>query len=90
MKYHRTNVEIIAEILKIANGGNVTRTKIMYSAFLNYFQLKEYLPMLTKRDLLSYNADTHTFKSTEKGLMLLETYNLLVDLMLKKNEKTKE
>lgn len=88
MKYHRTNVEIITEILKIANGGNVTRTKIMYSAFLNYFQLKEYLPMLTKRDLLSYNADTHTFKTTEKGLMLLETYNLLVDLMLKKNEKT--
>ena len=90
MKYYRTSVEIIAEILKIANGGNVTRTKIMYSAFLNYFQLKEYLPMLTKRDLLSYNADTHTFKTTEKGLMLLETYNLLVDLMLKKNEKTKE
>ena len=88
MKYYRTSVEIIAEILKIANGGNVTSTKIMYSAFLNYFQLKEYLPLLTKRDLLSYNADTHTFKTTEKGLMLLETYNLLVDLMLKKNEKT--
>ena len=79
MKYYRTSVEIIAEILKIANGGNVTRTKIMYSAFLNYFQLKEYLPMLT---------DTRTFKTTEKGLMLLGTYNLLVDLMLKKNEKT--
>ena len=88
MKYYRTSVEIIAEILKIANGGNVTRTKIMYSAFLNYFQLKEYLPMLTERDLLSYNADTLTFKTTEKGLMLLKTYNLLVDLMLKKNEKT--
>ena len=88
MKYYRTSVEIIAEILKIANGGNVTRTKIMYSAFLNYFQLKEYLPMLTERDLLSYNPETRTFKTTEKGLMLLETYNLLVDLMLKKNEKT--
>ena len=88
MKYYRTSVEIIAEILKIANGGNVTRNKIMYSAFLNYFQLKEYLPMLTERDLLCYNADTRTFKTTEKGLMLLETYNLLVDLMLKKNEKT--
>jgi predicted transcriptional regulator len=88
VKPYRTSVEIIAEILKIANGGNVTRTKIMYSAFLNYFQLKEYLPMLTKRDLLSYNADTRTFKTTEKGLMLLEAYNLLVDLMmLKKKEK---
>jgi predicted transcriptional regulator len=88
VKYYRTSVEIIAEILKIANGGNVTRTKIMYSAFLNYFQLKEYLPMLTERDLLTYNSDTRTFMTTEKGLMLLEAYNLLVDLVLKKNEKT--
>ena len=88
MKYYRTSVEIIAEILKIANGGNVTRTKIMYQSYLSYFQLKEYLPMLTERGLISYNSDTRTYKTTEKGLMLLETYNLLVDLMLKKNEKT--
>jgi predicted transcriptional regulator len=87
VKPYRASIEIIAEILKIANGGNVTRTKIMYSAFLNFFQVKQYLPMLTERDLLSYNADTRTFKTTEKGLMLLETYDLLVDLMLKKNEK---
>lgn len=90
MKPYRTSVEIIAEILKIANGGNVTMTKIMYSAFLNYFQLKEYLSVLTEKGLLSYNADTRTFKTTEKGLMLLETYNLLVDLMLKKKEKILE
>ncbi|MGH9926632.1 MAG: winged helix-turn-helix domain-containing protein [Nitrososphaeraceae archaeon] len=88
MKHYRTSIEIIAEILKIANGGNVTRTKIMYSAFLNYFQLKEYLPMLTERGLIRYNPDTRMFKTTEKGLMLLETYNMLVDLMLKK--KTQE
>ena len=88
MKYYRTSVEIIAEILKIANGGNATRSKIMYHAFLSYFQLKEYLSMLTERGLLTYNSDTRTYKTTEKGLMLLETYNLLVDLMLKKNEKT--
>ncbi|MGH9989497.1 MAG: winged helix-turn-helix domain-containing protein [Nitrososphaera sp.] len=88
MKHYRTSIEIITEILKIANGGNVTRTKIMYSAFLNYFQLKEYLPMLTERGLIRYNPDTRMFKTTEKGLMLLETYNMLVDLMLKK--KTQE
>jgi predicted transcriptional regulator len=87
VKPYRTSIEIIAEILKIANGGNATRTKIMYNAFLSYFQLKEYLPMLIERGLLSYNADTSTYKTTEKGLMLLETYDLLVDLMLKKNEK---
>ena len=84
MKHYRTRIELIVEILKTANGGNATRTKIMYQAYLSYFQLKDYLAMLTERDLISYNPDTRTFKTTEKGLMLLEAYNLLVDLMLKK------
>jgi predicted transcriptional regulator len=86
VKYHRTSTEIITEILRTANGGNATRTKIMYQAFLSFFQSKDYLSMLTERGLLTYNADTRTFKTTEKGLMLLETYDLLVDLMLKKEK----
>jgi predicted transcriptional regulator len=84
VKHYRTRIELIVEILKTANGGNATRTKIMYQAYLSYFQLKDYLAMLAERDLISYNPDTRTFKTTEKGLMLLEAYNLLVDLMLKK------
>lgn len=88
MKYHRTSTEIITEILRTANGGNATRTKIMYQAFLSFFQSKDYLSMLTEKGLISYNADTRTYKTTEKGLMLLEAYNVLVDLMiLKKKEK---
>jgi predicted transcriptional regulator len=83
LKPYRTSIAIIAEILRIANSENVTRTKIMYRAYLGFFQVKQYLPMLTERGLLSYNADTNTYKTTEKGLMLLETYDLLVDLMLK-------
>jgi predicted transcriptional regulator len=77
-------MEIIAEILKTANGGNATSSKIMYKAYLSFFQSKKYLTMLTERGLLTYNADTRTFKTTEKGLMLLEAYNVLSDLMLKK------
>jgi predicted transcriptional regulator len=67
VKRYRTRIEIIVEILKTANGGNATRTKIMYQAFLSYLQLKEYLPMLIERSLISYNADTRTYKTTEKG-----------------------
>lgn len=89
MKHYRTRIEIIIEILKTANGGNATRTKIMYQSYLSYFQLKEYLPMLTERGLISYNSDTRTYKTTEKGLMLLEAYNVLVDLMLKKKTQEK-
>jgi predicted transcriptional regulator len=88
LKYYRTRIEIIVDILQTANGGNATKTKIMYQAYLSYYQLKEYLSVLTERRLISYNPDTRTFKTTEKGLMLLEAYNLLVDMMLKK--KTQE
>jgi predicted transcriptional regulator len=89
VKHYRTRIEIIVEILRTANGGNATRTKIMYQAFLSYLQLKEYLPILTERSLISYNTDTRTYKTTEKGLMLLEAYNVLVDLMLKKKTQEK-
>jgi predicted transcriptional regulator len=77
---------MMGEILDAANGG-VTKTKIMYHTFLSYNQLKEYLGVLTENDLLNYDAYTQTFKTTEKGLMLLEAYNLLVDLMLKKTQQ---
>jgi predicted transcriptional regulator len=70
MKY-RDRIDIISQILKIANGGGVTRTKIMYKGLLSYAQIKEYLMLLTEKDLLYYDEDTQTFKTTEKGLGFL-------------------
>ncbi|HSN96249.1 MAG TPA: winged helix-turn-helix domain-containing protein, partial [Nitrososphaeraceae archaeon] len=37
---NRSRSDIIRMILESANGGAVTKTKIMYSAFLSYQQLK--------------------------------------------------
>ena len=74
MKY-RNRIEIIGQILETANGGCATKTKIVYSTFLNYSQLKEYLTILTEGGLLSYDSLTQTFKTTEKGLRFLYTYN---------------
>jgi predicted transcriptional regulator len=45
--------------------------------------------MLTEKGLLGYDSDSQTFRTTEKGLMLLEAYNVLVDLMLKKKTQEK-
>ena len=42
---------------------------------LSYAQLKEYLQVLTQNSLLSYDLDTQTFETTEKGLRFLKTYN---------------
>ncbi len=55
--------------------------KIMYKANLSYSQLKDYLMTLNDKDLLSYDLDTHTFKTTEKGLRFLKIYNQMSDVM---------
>jgi predicted transcriptional regulator len=71
----RSRIDIIGDILKAANKTNGTnRSMIMYKAFLSYTQLKNYLKTPTEMDLLSYDKDTRTFKTTEKGLKFLNTY----------------
>jgi predicted transcriptional regulator len=71
----------ISEILDAANGGSATKTKIMYRAFLSFRQMKEYARVLTENNLLNYDAYTQTFKTTEKGLRFLDTYNQMSDVM---------
>jgi predicted transcriptional regulator len=71
---NRSRTEIVAMILDAANGG-ITKTKIMYFAFLSYNQLNEYLSILIENNLLEYLDGIHTFKTTEKGLNYLNVYN---------------
>jgi predicted transcriptional regulator len=73
MKY-RSRTDISVLILEAANGG-ATKTKIMYKAFLTYLQLKEYLTMLSENGLLEFEEETQNFRTTEKGLRLLQIYN---------------
>jgi predicted transcriptional regulator len=80
MKY-RSRTDIISKILDTANGGGTTKTKIMYKASLSHNQLKEYLMLLAESDLLSYDGQTHIFKTAEKGLDLLKAYNQIDHLM---------
>ena len=79
MKY-RSRTEIVSMMLDAANGG-ATKTKIMYSAFLSYTQLKEYLSVLIENNLLEYLEGTRTFKTTEKGLNVLKMHNEMAELL---------
>jgi predicted transcriptional regulator len=79
MKY-RSRTDIVALILEAANGG-ATKTKIMYKAFLSYAQLKEYLTVLLEKDVLEYEDETQLFRTTEKGLRLLQMYNQFDEMM---------
>ena len=79
MKY-RSRTEIVCNILDATNG-EATKTKIMYTAFLSYGQLKEYLSVLVENNLIEYSDGTHKFKTTEKGLNYLKMYHEIGELL---------
>ncbi len=83
----RSRIDIISQILETANGGITTKIKIMYKTNLSYAQLKGYLMTLNDKDLLRYDLDTHTFKTTEKGLRFLEIYNKLDGILREEEQK---
>ncbi|HJU59288.1 MAG TPA: winged helix-turn-helix domain-containing protein [Nitrososphaeraceae archaeon] len=77
---NRSRTEIVSNILDAANGGT-TKIKIMYTAFLSYNQLKEYLSILIENNLVEYLEGTRTFRTTEKGLKFLKMHNEIEELL---------
>lgn len=76
----RSRFDLVEDILKAASeSGGATKTKIMYKAFLSHKQLTEYLQELTEMGLLQCDLDARKFKTTEKGLRFLDTYNWISD-----------
>jgi predicted transcriptional regulator len=80
MKY-RSRTDIVSQILEAANGG-VTKTRIMYKAFLSYAQLKEYLGVLIENKLLDYNESEQTFRTSSKGHQFLKIYGEIGEFVL--------
>jgi predicted transcriptional regulator len=84
--YYRSRTEIAAQILQAANDHNeITKTKIIYVAFLSYKQLQEYLPPLIQNGLLEYLERRKRYKITEKGLKFLKMYEKMEELMTERN-----
>jgi predicted transcriptional regulator len=79
MKY-RSRTDIVGLILEATNGGGATKTKIMYKAFLSFAQLKEYLMVLLENDLIEYEEGEKTYRTTPKGMRLLQIFNNMQEL----------
>src|SRR5579862_9447053 len=73
MKY-RSRTDIIAMILEAAMHG-ATKTRLMYSAYLSYAQVQEYIEFLMQRGLISFSEETHAYSLTEQGLRFLKVYD---------------
>ena len=72
---HRSRSEIIGAILEAANGGGAKKTTIMYKAMLSYEYMKDYLLSLVEDDLIEYEQGMMTYRTTPKGMHLLQLYN---------------
>lgn len=86
---NRSLTEITIHILEVVKGygdnEGLSLTNIMNKLFLSHEQTKEYLMLLIEDDLLSYDSTMRTFRTTEKGLTFLQSYNK-IDQALKEQE----
>jgi predicted transcriptional regulator len=90
MKY-RDRTEIITLILASASRFNgVLKTRIMYEAFLSFSQVEEYIALLLRNSLLEHDDLKKTYKTTEKGLRLLELCNSINEIVDTKKTKKDE
>ena len=83
MNRRRSNIEIIAEMLRIGENG-AGKTKIMYNANLSYTQIQKYLGFLMGQgfiDKMEIGNPSVTYQVTENGLKLLEGINSLMEML---------
>jgi len=80
LSQRRSNLEIIAEILRIARRG-ARKTRIVYGANLNFKMLKEYLKKLEEAGLITVSqGEGGLIKTTKKGHEFLQHFYGLKEL----------
>lgn len=53
----------------------------MYKAYISYAQLKEYLSVLVENGLLDYQEGELKYKTTDKGLRFMRTYDEIGEMV---------
>ena len=83
MNHRRSNIEIIADMLKVGENG-AGKTEIMYSANMSYSQLQKYLGFLLSHELINkveVGNPIVTYHVTDKGRGVLESIDTVVELL---------
>ncbi len=73
MGCYRSRLDIIADILEVANR-SAKKTQIMYQANLSYKVLQKYLFEMSEATLLEYRDANQSYFITNKGTEFLQTY----------------
>lgn len=82
---HRSRVDIIANILRVSDGG-AKKTHIMYRCNLSFRQLHAYLNLLVDRKLLrkveqKESSRQELYETTSKGKAFLQAYKSIKTLL---------
>ncbi len=83
MNHRRSNVEIIADMLRVGENG-AGKTEIMYSANMSYSQIQKYLSFLLSHGFIhkvKVGNPVVTYKVTEKGLGLLRNIDGIMEVL---------
>ncbi len=81
MDHRRSNIEVIADILRLGEAG---KTEIMYSGNMSYFQLQKYLGFMLRLNLIEkmyVGNPIITYRVTEKGLSLLRSIDGILGVL---------
>src|ERR671911_3130511 len=78
---NRSDVEIMASMLRSASKKWEYKTTIMNTAGLSHSQLVRYLAIAVQKGLVEYSEITGLYKTTEEGLLYLDKYMQLFRLL---------
>jgi predicted transcriptional regulator len=78
---NRSDVEIMASMLRSASKKWEYKTTIMNTAALSHSQLVRYLAIAVQKGLVEYSEITGLYKTTEEGLRYLDKYLQLLRLL---------
>ena len=80
MSRRRSSIDILHDILKLCDSGGIKKTAIMYRGNLSYDQLRRYLAVLTRQEIIAKN-DAGDYQITEKGRRTQRRVSTVVELL---------
>ena len=85
MNHRRSNVQIIADMLRVGGNGNgAGKTELMYSVNMSYTQIQKYLAFLLSHELVNkveVGNPIVTYHVTDKGNELLRNIDTIIDML---------
>jgi predicted transcriptional regulator len=83
MNNRRSNIEIIADMLRVGENG-AGKTKIMYNVNMSYSQIQKYLGFLISHGFITkmkMGNPSVTYHVTESGLKLLKSIDSVREML---------